>query len=43
MPNENETLSKQQKAIKKKTYARPEIREVWSENIGLAGAYLLEM
>jgi len=28
---------------KKKAYIRPEINEVWSENIGLAGAYLLEM
>ena len=29
--------------IKKKRYIRPEIKEVWDENIGMKGVYLLEM
>ena len=27
----------------KKKYVCPEIREVWSENIGMKGTFLLEM
>ena len=27
----------------KKMYVKPEIKEVWNENIGMTGAYLLEM
>ncbi len=27
----------------KKKYVKPEIKEVWNEDIGIHGAYLLEM
>jgi len=29
--------------LKKKKYVKPDIKEVWSENIGMTGVYLLEM
>jgi hypothetical protein len=27
----------------KRVYVKPEIKEVWNENIGMTGVYLLEM
>jgi hypothetical protein len=39
---EKETKEKK-KVRDKKKYIKPEITKVWSENIGLKGAYLLEM
>ena len=39
-------MKKEQKKegnLKKKRYIRPEIKEVWDENIGMRGVYLLEM
>lgn len=34
---------KKEEKLKNKRYIRPEIKEVWDENIGMSGVYLLEM
>ena len=31
------------KRRKKRVYVKPDIKEVWNENIGMTGVYLLEM
>ena len=40
---EKKTVNTRSKGKIKKEYVRPEIKEVWNENIGLNGVYLLEM
>lgn len=35
--------TKENNATAKRKYVKPSITEVWNENIGLEGAYLLEM
>jgi len=36
-------LSRKQSKIGKKKYEPPEIKEVWDEQIGMRGVYLLEL
>ena len=38
-PNEKLQLQKQTRRV----YVKPDIKEVWNENIGMTGVYLLEM
>ena len=38
-----EIESSQIKKTMKRVYAKPEIKEVWNENIGMTCVYLLEM
>ena len=37
------TIGSRVKGKTKRKYIRPEIKEVWNENIGMTGVYLLEM
>lgn len=40
---EKKAEKKKNKFNNKRKYIKPKITKVWSENIGLKGAYLLEM
>jgi hypothetical protein len=35
--------TKRKRIQKKQKYVKPEIKEVWDENIGMRGIYLLEI
>ncbi len=38
-----EVENSQTERTMKRAYVKPEIKEVWNENIGMTGVYLLEM
>ena len=43
MVKQKETASAQLKVKMKRIDVKPDIKEVWNENIGMTGVYLLEM